>query len=114
MNIFLKLNLIMIICKNNVPAGVLEYKADEGSYYFSYFGNYAGKPVSLLLRELRTTYEFDVFPAILENLLPEGFMLEALLGTEEIGETDFLKQILTTGNNLYGDITIYETLPHNI
>ena len=88
-------------------AGVL-YELDGKRYGFTYEDYYDGLPVSLTMPVSQKTYEFDQFPTAFEGLLPEGFQLDALLKRSKIDRHDYFSQLVTTGRDLVGAITIEE------
>jgi serine/threonine-protein kinase HipA len=99
----------VLIKKNNVPAAELK-EVTTTRYEFYYLPEYRGKPVSLTLPLSRQTITFDSFPAFLDNLLPEGFMLEALLKRVKLDKTDYLGQLICLGQDLVGDLSVEEII----
>lgn len=86
-------------------AGILtEINANE--YYFEYDENYQGAAVSLTMPVNHRKYGFKSFPPFFEGLLPEGIMLEGLLRIAKIDKTDYFSQLLATGNDLVGAVTV--------
>lgn len=51
-------------------------------------------------------YKYKTFPPFFEGLLPEGIMLEGLLRIAKIDKNDYFSQLLATGNNLAGAVTV--------
>ena len=47
-------------------------------------------------------------PLFFEGLLPEGIMLEGLLKIGKIDKNDFFAQLIATGNDLVGAVTVKE------
>jgi serine/threonine-protein kinase HipA len=88
-------------------AGVLE-EIDRQHYRFTYTPGYAGEPVSLVLPMRTQPYEFDRLPPVFEGLLPEGQMLEALLRRYKVDRHDLFTQLLLTGADVVGSLTITE------
>lgn len=86
-------------------AGILtEMNANE--YYFEYDENYQGEAVSLTMSVNHRKYGYKSFPPFFEGLLPEGIMLEGLLRIAKIDKTDYFSQLLATGNDLVGAVTV--------
>ena len=86
-------------------AGILtEMNANE--YYFEYDENYQGEAVSLTMPVNHRKYGYKSFPPFFEGLLPEGIMLEGLLRIAKIDKTDYFSQLLATGNDLVGAVTV--------
>jgi serine/threonine-protein kinase HipA len=86
-------------------AGVLEELSDE-KFRFSYVEGYHGAPVSLTMPVKNSVYEFNGFPSFFEGLLPEGFMLEALLRKFKLDKNDYFGQLIQVGNDLVGAVTV--------
>lgn len=87
-------------------AGYLE-KLDSG-YRFTYLSNYKGSSVSLTMPATSSQYDYDSFPPFFDGLLPEGFMLESLLKRAKLDRNDFLRQLITVGGDLVGNVTVEE------
>lgn len=49
---------------------------------------------------------FETFPCFLEGLLPEGYNLEALLRAAKIDRHDLFSQLVATGADLVGAVTV--------
>jgi serine/threonine-protein kinase HipA len=96
-----------LVCVNKIKAGVLE-ELESGEFRFSYDENYTGAPVSLTMPIKQRVYEFAIFPAFFEGLLPEGAMLEALLKKAKLDKTDYFGQLLLTGRDVVGAVSIEE------
>jgi serine/threonine-protein kinase HipA len=90
---------------HGIEAGLLE-KCDNNKYTFTYHTDYQGPPISLTMPIVNERYEFDVFPAFFEGLLPEGSMLEALLRKYKIDKNDYFQQLITVGQDVVGAVTI--------
>lgn len=97
-----------IIYVHNIRAGILS-EENSGGYKFTYDDGYDSEPVSLTLPKTQKIYSFDRFPAFFEGLLPEGIMLEGLLKIGKIDKTDYFSQLIATGNDLVGAVTVKET-----
>lgn len=86
-------------------AGILtEHNANE--YYFEYDENYQGEAVSLTMPVSYRKYDYKFFPPFFEGLLPEGIMLEGLLRIAKIDKKDYFSQLIATGNDLVGAVTV--------
>jgi len=96
-----------IILVHNKRAGVLSENT-TGGYQFTYDENYDGEAVSLTMPVTNREYSFTKFPSFFEGLLPEGIMLEGLLKIAKIDKTDYFSQLIATGNDLVGAITVKE------
>ena len=88
-------------------AGIL-MEDNTGGYQFTYDDNYEGEPVSLTMPLTAKNYSFAKFPSFFEGLLPEGIMLEGLLKIGKIDKNDYFSQLLATGNDLIGAVTVKE------
>ncbi|HEU4790619.1 MAG TPA: HipA N-terminal domain-containing protein [Flavobacterium sp.] len=96
-----------IIFVHDKRAGVLV--EDSGSAYeFIYDDNYEGEAVSLTMPLTNKKYSFAKFPSFFEGLLPEGIMLEGLLKIGKIDKNDYFSQLIATGNDLVGAVTVKE------
>ena len=51
-------------------------------------------------------YGYKSFPPFFEGLLPEGVMLEGLLKIAKIDKKDYFSQLIATGNDLVGAVTV--------
>lgn len=96
-----------IVFVHNKRAGILSENT-TGGYDFIYDDNYEGEPVSLTMPLIIKTYSFAKFPSFFEGLLPEGIMLEGLLKIVKIDRNDFFAQLIATGNDLVGAVTVKE------
>ena len=96
-----------IIYVHNIRAGVLS-EENSGGFQFTYDENYEGEAVSLTMPISNTIYSFDKFPSFFEGLLPEGIMLEGLLKIGKIDKNDYFSQLISTGNDLVGAVTVKE------
>jgi len=88
-------------------AGVL---IEEGGnrYEFIYDDMYEEEAVSLTMPLTNKKYSFAKFPSFFEGLLPEGIMLEGLLKIGKIDKNDYFSQLIATGNDLVGAVTVKE------
>jgi serine/threonine-protein kinase HipA len=96
-----------IIFVHGKRAGILSENTTKG-YEFIYDDNYVGEPVSLTMPMTAKTYSFAKFPSFFEGLLPEGIMLEGLLKIGKIDKNDYFAQLIATGNDLVGAVTVKE------
>lgn len=87
-------------------AGILEEEKRGKSYTFTYDEGYKGDSVSLTMPTTQLIYRFDRFPPFFEGLLPEGFMLDALLRKAKIDRNDLFRQLITVGEDMVGDVTV--------
>lgn len=94
---------------NGVFAGILEELSSD-HYHFEYSPDYQGQPVSLTMPLQNKVYDFKQFPTVFEGLLPEGILLEALLLKYKLNKNDYFGQLLQTGKDLIGAITIEEII----
>ncbi len=95
------------ILVHNIDAGML-IEGDSGSFQFIYNDNYEGEAVSLTMPLSNKVYSFNKFPSFFEGLLPEGIMLEGLLKIGKIDKNDYFSQLIATGNDLVGSVTVKE------
>lgn len=86
-------------------AGLLEAR-DDGSYRFTYDAAFRGEPVSLTMPTSQRLWEFPLFPAPFEGLLPEGVQLEALLRHRKLDRHDLFGQLLAVGGDVVGSLRI--------
>lgn len=91
---------------HNVFAGTLAEIEANRLYRFDYDPNYAGDPVSLTMPLASKSYMFDRFPPYFEGVLPEGIMLEGLIQGLKIDRYDYFSQLLATGGDLVGAVTV--------
>lgn len=96
-----------IIFVHDKRAGVLSENV-TGGYQFTYDDNYQGERVSLTMPLNTKTYSFVKFPSFFEGLLPEGIMLEGLLKIGKIDKNDYFSQLIATGGDLVGAVTVKE------
>lgn len=86
-------------------AGILTEIAPN-DYCFEYDANYEGEAVSLTMPTRHKKYSYTSFPPFFEGLLPEGVMLEGLLRIVKIDKKDYFSQLIATGNDLVGAVTV--------
>lgn len=96
---------------HNELAGELREWQPGTAYEFEYMEGYSAAPVSLTMPVGGRRYSFQKFPPFLEGLLPEGVMLEGLLHRLKIDRNDHFSQLLATGGDLVGAITVKPALP---
>jgi serine/threonine-protein kinase HipA len=96
-----------IIFVHDKRAGVLSENTN-GDYRFTYDESYDGEAVSLTMPVTNRDYSFNKFPSFFEGLLPEGIMLEGLLKIGKIDKNDYFSQLVATGNDLVGAVTVKE------
>lgn len=91
---------------DNLEARELQ-KLEKGKHYrFVYIQGYCGPSVSLTMPVTSAVHECDRFPPFFEGLLPEGFMLEALLHHASIDRYDLMNQLITIGADMVGNVTV--------
>lgn len=88
-------------------AGVLTERSPT-SYQFEYLHEYKGPPISLTMPVAKKKFSFEQFPPFFDGLLPEGEMLTALLKRHKMDEDDYFSQLLQTGCDLIGAVTLKE------
>lgn len=94
-----------IVMVHGNRAGVLT-EVSLAEYYFEYDENYEGEAVSLTMPLNHKKYGYKSFPPFFEGLLPEGVMLEGLLRIAKIDKKDYFSQLIATGNDLVGAVTV--------
>ncbi len=92
---------------HNVKAGILVEESKQ-RYSFQYHKDYNGSPVSLTMPVREAPYLFDEFPPFFDGLLPEGVQLDGLLKKYKIDRTDYFKQLIISGSDLVGAVTVME------
>ncbi len=97
-----------LVLQNNEPAGRLIEHQPNLRYEFQYYPEYQGPPISLALPVQQASYRFDEFPPFFDGLLPEGYQLEALLRRLKIDRNDPFSQLIATGGDLVGSVTVEE------
>jgi len=91
---------------HNIRAGEL-IERDANAYTFQYDANYTGSAISLTMPVKAEAYDFDSFPPFFDGLLPEGIQLEGLLRIKKIDQYDYLEQMIATGGDLVGAVTVH-------
>ena len=91
-------------------AGYLIEEERNRSYKFLYEEEYIGLPVSLTMPVEIKEFHFSSFPPFFEGLLPEGVLLDGLLRIKKIDKEDYFSQILATGSDLVGAVSVEEML----
>lgn len=94
-----------IVSVHGKRAGILT-EITSNEYYFEYDENYEDEAVSLTMPTTQKKYSYKTFPPFFEGLLPEGIMLEGLLRMAKIDKKDYFAQLLATGNDLVGAVTV--------
>lgn len=94
-----------IVFVHGKRAGILE-EMPANHYNFQYDENYKDAPVSLTMPTNHRKYSYTSFPPFFEGLLPEGVMLEGLLRIGKIDKKDYFSQLIATGNDLVGSVTV--------
>ena len=89
-------------------AGILEELEKNKSCRFTYDADYGGPGISLAIPADKKIWEYDTFPPFFEGLLPEGFNLDALLRNHKIDRDDNFSQLIATGADLPGAVTVYK------
>ena len=91
---------------DGIEAGELQ-ELEQGKHYrFVYKIGYEGPSVSLEMPLTVQCYEYNRFPPFFEGLLPEGIMLEGLLRQAKIDRNDLMRQLITVGADLVGNVTV--------
>ena len=97
---------------HDVFAGTLAEVEARRAYRFDYAPEYAGEPVSLTMPVATGAFTFDRFPPYFEGVLPEGIMLEGLVRSLKVDRHDFFSQLLATGGDLVGAVTVFPADDH--
>lgn len=95
-----------LVFVHNIFAGTLVEVEFNRAYRFDYAPEYSGDPISLTMPLVSRTYTFDRFPPYFEGVLPEGVMLEGLIKGLKIDRNDLFSQLLATGSDLVGAVTV--------
>ncbi len=93
---------------NQKLSGYLTEEVKNERYTFRYDEKYSGVPVSLTMPVELKTFRFDSFPPFFDGLLPEGIQLDGLLRIKKIDRTDYFSQLIATGGDLVGAVTVEE------
>lgn len=94
-----------IVMVHGTRAGIL-IESTSGEYFFEYDEKYDGEVVSLTMPLKQKRYSYQSFPSFFEGLLPEGIMLEGLLRFAKIDKKDYFSQLIATGNDLVGSVSV--------
>lgn len=94
-----------VVFVNGNRAGILT-EVSPNEYHFHYDDDYDGESVSLTMPVGQKAYSYRYFPPFFEGLLPEGIMLEGLLRLAKIDQKDYFSQLVATGADLVGAITV--------
>ena len=97
-----------MVLQLGTPAGYLIEHEQNRRYEFRYLSNYEGTPISLTMPIQDSSYFFDSFPPFFDGLLPEGYQLEALIRRLKIDRDDPFSQLVATGQDMVGSVTIRE------
>ncbi len=90
---------------HNIAVGVF-VEENPQHYIFQYNDHYTGQPISLTMPVTKKEYEYASFPPFFDGLLPEGIQLEAILKRHKIDKYDYFEQLLITGSDLVGAVTV--------
>lgn len=91
---------------HSLLAGELREIEPNASYEFEYAEGYSDAPVSLTMPVQARQFSFWEFPPFFEGLLPEGAMLEGLVRRCKIDRNDLFSQLVATGGDLVGAVTV--------
>lgn len=91
---------------DGILAGYLIEWEKNHRYEFAYLESYCGPSISLTMPLTQKVYFFDRFPPFFDGVLPEGFMLDALLKKAKINRDDRFEQLVRVGKELVGNITV--------
>ena len=89
-------------------AGYLTEVERNRQYRFSYDQHYRGEPISLTMPVGSGEFMFNSFPPFFDGLLPEGIQLDGLLRFKKIDKDDYFSQLVATGSDLAGAVTVEE------
>ncbi len=89
-----------------IEAGVLIEEKKNRDYLFRYNSDYSGEPISLTMPVEKREFRFNNFPSFFDGLLPEGVQLDGLLRNRKIDRDDYFKQLIATGSDLVGAVTV--------
>jgi len=95
---------------HNKLAGYLTEVEKNKKYKFSYDDNFKGNPVSLTMPVKIKEFNFNSFPPFFDGLLPEGIQLDGLLRIKKIDKDDYFSQLMATGADLVGAVSVEEML----
>jgi serine/threonine-protein kinase HipA len=94
-----------VVYAHGKRAGVLTEISPQ-EYMFTYDDDYSGQAISLTMPVDQKKFSFNGFPPFFEGLLPEGIMLEGLLRISKIDKKDYFSQLMATGADLVGAVTV--------
>ncbi len=94
-----------VVFAHGKRAGIL-MEVSPKEYKFNYDDDYDGQPISLTMPVGQKEFSFSGFPPFFEGLLPEGIMLEGLLRISKIDQKDYFSQLMATGADLVGAVTV--------
>lgn len=94
-----------VVYAHGKRAGILT-ELSPTEYRFDYDDDYKGQAISLTMPVNEKRFSFDRFPPFFEGLLPEGIMLEGLLRITKIDQKDYFSQLMATGADLVGAVTV--------
>ncbi len=89
-----------------IETGILIEQEKNREYSFIYNSQYSGEPVSHTMPVEERKFRFDSFPSFFDGLLPEGVQLDGLLRNRKIDKDDYFEQLITTGSDLVGAVTV--------
>ena len=95
---------------HNKLAGYLTEVEKNKKYKFSYDDNFKGNPISLTMPVEIKEFNFNSFPPFFDGLLPEGIQLDGLLRIKKIDKDDYFSQLMETGADLVGAVSVEEML----
>lgn len=95
---------------HNKLAGYLTEVEKNKKYKFSYDDNFKGNPISLTMPVEIKEFNFNSFPPFFDGLLPEGIQLDGLLRIKKIDKDDYFSQLMATGADLVGAVSVEEML----
>lgn len=90
-----------------IYAGLL-IENDDGSFDYIYDDHYNGPPISLTMPVKQKKIHFKKFPPFFDGVLPEGFLLAALLKKSKLDQHDYFGQLILIGKDLVGSVTVEE------
>lgn len=93
---------------HNTLAGYLLEEDKNKRYRFTYNKEYTGIPVSLTMPVKEGEFWFNTFPPFFDGLLPEGVQLDGLLRIKKIDKEDYFSQLMATGRDLVGAVSVKE------
>jgi serine/threonine-protein kinase HipA len=93
---------------HNTLAGYLVEEDKNKRYRFTYTKEYTGIPVSLTMPVEEGEFWFNTFPPFFDGLLPEGVQLDGLLRIKKIDKEDYFSQLMATGGDLVGAVSVKE------